>query len=290
VTEQNLPTVEGEPKKRPASQYYWGDWWKDKGLHSCSLTARGLWHEMNCLMHEGEPYGHLTLNGRPMTVAQLANQCRISAKDCAKLLLELDEAGVPSRTQAGTIYSRRMVRDEAIRNARAAGGKGGSEHGIKGAEHGSKGGRPKGSKGGLETPLDDLQKPPPSSSSSSSSSKKPPRPPKGGDGPVGLKAWIAQVKGKGELPIPEGDAVFDYAQEVALPDEFLRLAWREFLHRYSQPNAKRYRDWRAVFRKAVRGNWLKLWWLNGDQFQLTTAGAQAQRADAATETREEVPA
>jgi len=142
-----LTTPETERKKRPASQYYWGDWWKDKGLHSCSLTARGLWHEMNCLMHEGEPYGHLTLNGRPMTVAQLANQCRISASQCVKLLRELEDAGVPSRTADGVIFSRRMVRDEAARNARAEGGKAGGEHGSKGAEHGSKGGRPSPSKG-----------------------------------------------------------------------------------------------------------------------------------------------
>lgn len=162
--------AEGERKKRPASQYYWGDWWKDKGLHSCSLTARGLWHEMNCLMHEGEPYGHLTLNGRAMSVAQLANQCRISAPQCSKLLRELEDAGVPSKTPEGIIFSRRMVRDEAVRNSRAAGGKEGAEHGSKGAEHGSKGGRPAQPKGGLETPLDDRNKPPPSSSSSSSPS------------------------------------------------------------------------------------------------------------------------
>jgi hypothetical protein len=181
MTDQQLPDPlmpTEAPKKRPASQYYWGDWWKDKGLHSCSLAARGLWHEMNCLMHEGEPYGHLTLNGRPMTVAQLANQCRISAPQCKKLLDELAAAGVPSETTDGVLFSRRMVRDEAIRNARAAGGKDGAEHGIKGAEAGSKGGRPKGSKGGQKTPLDDRGKPPPSSSSSSSASAS--QPPVGG--------------------------------------------------------------------------------------------------------------
>jgi hypothetical protein len=177
MTEAPPPaTTETERKKRPASQYYWGDWWKDKGLHSCSLTARGLWHEINCLMHEGEPYGHLTLNGKGMSVAQLANQCRISASLCSKLLRELDEAGVPSRTAEGVIFSRRMVRDEATRNARGDGGKAGAEHGSKGATHGSKGGRPTTTKGGSETPLDGQKKPPPSSSSSSSSSSSPENP------------------------------------------------------------------------------------------------------------------
>lgn len=159
-----------EKTKRPASQYYWGDWWKDKALHSCSQPARGLWHEMNCLMHEGEPYGHLTLNNRPMLPPQLANLCRISPAKCKALLEELESAGVFSRADTGAIYSRRMVRDEDLRNRRAAGGKDGAEHGIKGAEGGAKGGRPKLVKGGSETPLLPGLEPPPSSSSSSSSS------------------------------------------------------------------------------------------------------------------------
>lgn len=160
-----------EKGKRPASQYYWGDWFKDLALQSCSLQARGLWHEMNCLMHQGEPYGHLTMpNGKPMGVVQLANLCKITPVLGKKLLAELDENGVFSKADSGAIFSRRMVRDEDIRNRRATGGQAGAEHGVKGAEAGSKGGRPVQSKGGYETPLPGFEKPPPSSSSSSSPS------------------------------------------------------------------------------------------------------------------------
>lgn len=107
---------------------------------------------------------------------------------------------------------------------------------------------------------------------------KPPIPPKGARPPaVGLKAWLADVKARGEKPIPDGDPVFAYAEGIGLPHEFLHLAWLEFRSRYSQPEAKRYRDWRAVFRKAVRGNWMKLWWQDRDDWSLTTAGVQAQR-------------
>lgn len=168
-----------EKVKRPASQYYWGDWFKDLALQTCSLPARGLWHEMNCLMHQGEPYGHLTMpNGKPMGPGQLANLCKITPALCKKLLAELDENGVYSTSEAGSIFSRRMVRDEDVRNRRANGGQAGAEHGAKGADSGSKGGRPATNKGGeitpLETPLthplEGFEKPPPSSSSSSSSS------------------------------------------------------------------------------------------------------------------------
>lgn len=133
-------TDSAEKTKRPASQYYWGDWFKDVALQSCSLPARGLWHEMNCLMHQGEPYGHLTMpNGKPMEPTQLGNLCKIGPALCRKLIAELEDNGVLSRAENGTIFSRRMVRDEDLRNRRAAGGKEGAEHGIKGAEAGSKG-------------------------------------------------------------------------------------------------------------------------------------------------------
>jgi hypothetical protein len=97
---------------------------------------------------------------------------------------------------------------------------------------------------------------------------------------IGLKAWLEAVHERGELPIPEGDEVFAYADEVGIPLDFLRLAWLEFRHRYSQPDAKRYIDWRKVFRKSVRANWLKLWWIDptSNEYQLTTVGKQAQRA------------
>lgn len=159
-----------EAKKRPAFQFYPGDWRKDVELRACSLGARGLWIDLMCVMHECEPYGHLALNGSPMTPAKIAGQIGVTPQQVKKLLDELIENGVARKTDAGTIYSKRMVEDERIRNARAAGGKAGSEHGHKGAEHGSKGGRPLSQKGGLETPLPIDLKPPPSSSSSSSSS------------------------------------------------------------------------------------------------------------------------
>ena len=164
--------------KRPAFQFYPADWRKDAGAQSCSIAARGLWLEMLCIMHECDPYGHLHINGRPVDAPQLARLVGITPRECNKLLAELETNAVFSRTDANTIYSRRMVRDEALREVRATGGGSGAEHGHKGGAHGSKGGRPKkdkgGYNGGLETPLTSETKPPlkppPSSSSSSSPS------------------------------------------------------------------------------------------------------------------------
>lgn len=161
--------------KRPAFQFYPADWRKDAALQSCSLAAQGLWINLMCIAHECEPYGHLTVNGKPMTPAQIGRLTGLAAKEVEKLLKELEDAGVFARTEEGAIFSRRMVRDEATRNARANGGHAGGEHGPKGAEHGRKGGRPPKPRGDKKPPLlddeDPPKEPPPSSSSSSSEEK-----------------------------------------------------------------------------------------------------------------------
>ncbi len=162
--------------KRPAFQFYPADWRRDAALQSCSVAARGLWIELICVMHDCEPYGVLSVNGKPMSAAQVARLVGEQEKVVARLMAELEDAGVCGRDEQGRLFSRRMVKDEGVREARSAGGHGGAEHGHKGAEHGKKGGRPRKSEAGsggdgktpLKTPLDGFGKPPPSSSSSSS--------------------------------------------------------------------------------------------------------------------------
>lgn len=111
-----------ERRKRPASQFYWGDWLRSTDLRSLSLEARGLWIDLLCLMHEGEPYGHLAVNGRGLACDTVARMTGVSLGRFKKLLQEIEDAGVSSRSEGGMLYSRRMVKDEAIREARAAGG------------------------------------------------------------------------------------------------------------------------------------------------------------------------
>lgn len=170
-----LDADDGAKKKRPAFQFYPGDWRRDIALRKCSLAARGMWIELMCIAHECEPYGTLKHNGEALQaddIAGLVGMC--SPREAKALIAELVRKGVAKVDPDGLLYSKRMVDDERIRNARAEGGKAGAEHGAKGAEHGAKGGRPKtpkdGLKGGSETPLTEGQKPPPSSSSSSSPS------------------------------------------------------------------------------------------------------------------------
>lgn len=109
--------------KRPAFQFYPADWRKDTALQSCSLSARGLWIELLCAMHECNPYGILSINDSPMPTSKIARLVGESPAKVKRLLEELETAGVCSRNASGAIYSRRMVHDEHIREVRAAAGK-----------------------------------------------------------------------------------------------------------------------------------------------------------------------
>jgi hypothetical protein len=146
--------------KRPSFQFYPSDWLRDTALRSCSTGARGLWMDMICFMHEGKPYGHLKVGDKVILPSNLARMVGDNADVVADWLLELSQAGVYDTTEDGVIFSKRMVRDENLRQIRAAGG--------------SKGGNPalmdKG-KVNLEDIQEVKQKPTPSSSSTSSSSK-----------------------------------------------------------------------------------------------------------------------
>ncbi len=119
-------------RKLPAIQFYPGDWLRDPGVRACSLQARGLWIEMLCLMHDGSPYGHLTINGRSIDTRTLSRLVGAEMKRTSASLKELETNGVFSRTKDGIIYSRRMVKDAYLRAIRAkAGSEGGKATTIK---------------------------------------------------------------------------------------------------------------------------------------------------------------
>jgi uncharacterized protein YdaU (DUF1376 family) len=117
--------------------------------------------------------------------------------------------------------------------------------------------------------------------------QKPPIAPEGGNAGKGesgkgksplvtLPTYLADCQRNGVEPIPADDAVWTYADTVGLPHAYVELAWWTFQGRYLS-GSKRYRDWRATFRNAVRGGWDHLWFLRDGGYALTTAGQQAER-------------
>lgn len=116
--------------KRPSFQFYPSDWLRDTALRSCSTGARGLWIDMICFMHEGSPYGYLKVADKVILPANLARMVGESLEVVEGWLHELHEAGVYD-IDNGAIFSRRMIRDEELRQKRAEGGKLGGNPNLK---------------------------------------------------------------------------------------------------------------------------------------------------------------
>lgn len=108
--------------RRPKLDLYPGDLRRDVALQSCSIGARGTWYELLWVMHDGEPYGHLAVEGRPLGDEEAARLIGVPIREYRKYAAELLAAGVPGVREDGCWFNRRMVRDEEVRRARASGG------------------------------------------------------------------------------------------------------------------------------------------------------------------------
>jgi len=112
-------------QKMPAILFYTGDWLKDPAVRMMTLTQRGLWIDMLSLMYESSDRGYLSLkNGQPVSTEQLCRMVGcLDIKTVEECLEAMESVGVFSRTKDGVIYSRRMVNDEKIREAKAKAGR-----------------------------------------------------------------------------------------------------------------------------------------------------------------------
>jgi hypothetical protein len=78
-------------------------------------------------MHEGTPYGHLTINGAVPDMASVARLVGITSKTLTKRLSEVTANGIFLATKSGVLFSPRMVRDyEKALKRQADGGLGGN--------------------------------------------------------------------------------------------------------------------------------------------------------------------
>lgn len=102
--------------KLPAIQFYTDDWLSDFAVRSVSYAARGLWADMLCLMNHSDPRGYLrTPNGKPISLGAIAAVRGGTVEEVESLSDELSNADVYSVDENGVIFSRRMVRDEELR-------------------------------------------------------------------------------------------------------------------------------------------------------------------------------
>jgi hypothetical protein len=101
------------PERHPWFKFHTSDWRGDDKLRSCGLAAQGLWINCLAIMHAAEPRGYLLSGGEPIAIERLALMVSRPLKEVRKALAELERYGVSSRSEAGHLYSRRMVRDTA---------------------------------------------------------------------------------------------------------------------------------------------------------------------------------
>lgn len=120
--------------KLPWFSFYCADWIRDTRM--LSLEARAVWLDLLTLMHDSDRRGYLiNRQGKPFTPEQLAAYCACSREMISRIVQELISSGVASSSEAGVLYSRRMVNDERKRKAaRQAGKRGGNPAllGVKG--------------------------------------------------------------------------------------------------------------------------------------------------------------
>ena len=97
---------------------------------------------------------------------------------------------------------------------------------------------------------------------------------------VTFQTWLAGIKANGEKAVSDYDPVWEYASLTGIPDDWIEIAWLRFKGRYlgdEKAKRKRYSDWRGVFLRAVKENWLGLWFFSEKtkSFCLTTIGVCA---------------
>jgi hypothetical protein len=127
--------------KRPAFQFYTGDWQGNAKLKRCTHAERGIWIAVLCLMHDSEEYGAVRW---PLADVAQAVGCKLSElkslrtkgvlkgadvrEQCEAYVYRPRHAGKEGdpvtliEAQPGPIwYSSRMVRDEYVRTKRGIG-------------------------------------------------------------------------------------------------------------------------------------------------------------------------
>lgn len=103
--------------KLPWIKFFPSDWLSDESLRSCSIGARGLWMDLLAMMAKSNTHGFLLIGGSPASVEQISRIIGEDSQTTRKLLQELESNGVFSRDDKNVVFSRRMRRDEAVRES-----------------------------------------------------------------------------------------------------------------------------------------------------------------------------
>ena len=101
----------------PAMPFYVGDWLKAPDIQCLSYDLKGLWFEMLCYMWESKERGVLLY-----TREELCRLLRLPEDLLNQNLNNLEKKGIFSVREDGSIYSRKMVKMQEIREKRIISG------------------------------------------------------------------------------------------------------------------------------------------------------------------------
>lgn len=104
----------------------------DLGIRECRLPTRGLLFGVLCLMHTGQPYGHLARANRPLTDDQTAIALGCSRKEVRDNLSILLNNDVLRQREDGMIFSPYLLEVKAKTDKARSDGKRGGNPTLKG--------------------------------------------------------------------------------------------------------------------------------------------------------------
>jgi len=108
----------------PAMPFYVGDWLKCPEVRALPLDCKSLWFDLICYMWESTERGVMVKpNGKPYTDNEIVRMVGLDNNHTGGWLRVLIDNEICSRRADGAIYSRRMVKDEKIRQIRKETGK-----------------------------------------------------------------------------------------------------------------------------------------------------------------------
>lgn len=239
---------------------------KDLGdfITSCahlSLLEEGVYNRLLDIVYSSE-------KPLPEDIASVCRLCRArSADECAAVEVVLREFFVLGPTG----WTQARADAEIARSQHRA---------TKCRENGKAGGRPKKRKApAVVEPGPDM----PEMGLASSSAEVPyvvdaPKKKRASNPPLTFGKWSDEVRSKGEKFISDYRPVWEYAEKVGLPNEFVMLAFQVFKDRYTNTEKGRrkpYRDWRLTFLNSIKADWFRIWRTDADgRYVLTSLGAQ----------------
>lgn len=91
--------------------FYPQDWLDDAKLAHCSLSAKGMWIDLLCHMHNGDPYGHLVFNRKVLDKDDIQKLLKITNRQLFEAAWqELRQKGIIQKEeQSGSYFSKRMT-------------------------------------------------------------------------------------------------------------------------------------------------------------------------------------